>query len=281
MNGGDPAGGQAHQHARFIRIPGSDAPDAPERVMSWSAYDLQVRATAHSAASGQPGFVPDGYLENLNDLGLQPTITADELCTAGLWERTGGGYRILDRETVQACQDLVRQHNDEGQRTLAQEREHQASTWAEKAKPIMVTLPCAACGTPAARIELVAPGQLPAQWDQWPSTAQASVTRDRQPGQWHLLVTGPAGNGYGDFVDTARAGQIAWAFRPPLRFAQVRTAGFYDDAGFCPGCDAPYCYRHWQVTESGYGSCPRGHGKSLDPHWSPLGRRMPSACEAS
>ena len=40
-------------------------------------------------------------------------------------------------------------------------------------------------------------------------------------------------------------------------FDQVATAGFYDDAGFCQDCDAPYCYRH----------CPLGHGKSLDPHW--------------
>jgi hypothetical protein len=146
------------------------------------------------------------------------------------------------------------------------------------AEPIMVTVPCTACGTPCARIELVAPGQLPAQWDQWPGTVQASIVRDRQPGQWHLLVTGPAaGNGYGDLVDAARAGQIARAFQPPLCFAQVHEAGFYDDAGFCPGCDAPYCYRHWHVSETGHGSCPRGHGKNLDPHWSPLatGRRMP------
>ena len=54
---------------------------------------------------------------------------------------------------------------------------------------------------------------------------------------------------------------------PDIRFAQVRTAGFYDDAGFCQDCDAPYCYQHWHVSESGYGHCPRGHGKSLDPHW--------------
>jgi hypothetical protein len=271
MNGGDPAGDQNPQHPRFIRMPASDSPDAQQRVMSWSAYDLQLRATAHSASSGQPGFVPDDYLEHLNDLGLQPTITADELCSVGMWDRTGGGYRILDYEAVQACQDLVRQRKDADQRALAQEREHQARAWAPMAKPVMVSPPCAACGTPSARIELVAPGTLPAQWDQWPSTVQASITRDRQPGQWHLLVTGPAaGNGYGDFIDAARAGQIAVAFQPPLRFAQVHQAGFYDDAGFCPDCDAPYCHRHWHVSETGYGSCPHGHGKNLNPHWSPL-----------
>jgi hypothetical protein len=75
---------------------------------------------------------------------------------------------------------------------------------------------------------------------------------------------------YGDPIDATRAGRIAWAFRPPLCFAQVHTTGFYDDAGFCQDCDAPYCYQHWHGSESESGCCPRGHGKSLDPHWSPL-----------
>ena len=117
---GDPAGDQDPPHPRFIRIPAGGSPDAPERVMSWSAYDLQIRSTAHTASSGRPGFVPDEYLEHLNDLGLQATITADELRSLGLWERTGGGYRLLDRQAVQACQD---------QRALAETREHQARTW--------------------------------------------------------------------------------------------------------------------------------------------------------
>ena len=97
MSGSNPADDEGPQHVRSARMSAGQAPDAQQRVMSWSAYDLRVRATAHAATSSQPGFVPDGYLENLNDLGLQATITADELCTAGLWERTGGGYRILDR----------------------------------------------------------------------------------------------------------------------------------------------------------------------------------------
>lgn len=233
----------------------SESPDAQHRIMSWSAHDLQVRATAHSVSSGQPGLVPDDYLVHLDDLGIQATITASELCTIGLWERAGGGYRILHR-------DLARQRKDEDPRALAAEREHQARAWAQLARPIVATPPCAACGTPAARIELVAPGQLPAQWEQWPSTVQAAIVRERQPGQWHLLIAGPAaGNGYGDPIDTARAGQIAWAFQPPLRFAQVREAGVHDDAGFCPDCDAPYCHQHWHVSETGHGSCPHGHAR--------------------
>ena len=124
------------------------------------------------------------------------------------------------------------------------------------------------CRTPSVRVELVAPGRLPAEWQQWPRTVQDSIQRQRQPGQWHLLFKGIAScNGYGDPIDASRAGRIAQAFRPPMHFGQVHTAGLPDDAGFCQDCDAPYCYHHWQVSGSGYGHCPRGHGKSLDPRW--------------
>jgi hypothetical protein len=118
------------------------------------------------------------------------------------------------------------------------------------AKVRVVAPPCAVCGTPSARVELVAPGQVPIEWEQWPSTAQDSIVRRREPGQWYLLFKGVATyNGYGDPIDASRAGQIAQAFRPPLCFAQVHTAGFYDDAGFCQDCDAP--------TATATGRCPR------------------------
>jgi hypothetical protein len=95
------------------------------------------------------------------------------------------------------------------------------------------------------------PGELPAEWEQWPSTVQGTFLLQREPGQWHLIFKGVATyNGYGDPIDTSRAEQIARAFQPPLTFAQVHTAGFYDDAGFCPDCNAPYCYQHWHVCPS-------------------------------
>jgi hypothetical protein len=34
------------------------------------------------------------------------------------------------------------------------------------------------------------PGQLPAEWEQWPSTVQASIVRRHQSGQWYLLFKG-------------------------------------------------------------------------------------------
>jgi hypothetical protein len=252
--------------APFILMRAEETFDGQERVMSRSAYDLQVRATGHSASCGHPGYVPDDYLEHLDGLGIETTITAAELCAIGTWQRVDGGYRVLDWEAVEYALDGVRQRQGEDPQALAADRDHEARAWAHMATPMVITPPCAACGTPSARVELVAPGQLPAEWEQWPRTVQDRIVRQREPGQWYLLFKGVAGyNGYGDPIDASRAGRIAQAFRSPLCFAQVHTAGFYDDAGFCQDCDAQYCYHHWQVSESGYGYCPRGHGKSLDP----------------
>jgi hypothetical protein len=127
---------------------------------------------------------------------------------------------------------------------------------------------CAVCGSPSARVELVPPGELPAEWDQWTQDRRDAYERRRDRDRWYLLFQGvAAGNGDGDPVDAKMATRIAEAFRQPLNHARVRTAGFYDDAGFCQECDAAYCYRHWHVSPTGFGHCPGGHGKSLDPLW--------------
>lgn len=247
------------EHVSFILMRADNTFDGQDRVMSRAAWDLQCLATAHSALCGHPGFVPDEYLAALS---TETTVTAAELCTAGMWERVGGGYRVLDGEAVEVCVDRVRQIRGEDPQALVWEprRDTQVAT------AMVVTPPCAVCGSPSARIELMAPGELPAEWDQWPGTAQGTFLLNREPGQWRLIFTGAAGNDHGRSIDASTAGQVARAFRLPLTFAQVRTAGFYDDAGFCQDCDAPYCYQHWHVSEDGYGRCPRGHGKSLDPH---------------
>ena len=188
--------------------------------MSRAAYDLQVRATVHSASCGHPGYVPDDYLEHLDGLGIETTITAAELCTIGTWQRVDGGYRVLDWEAVEYALDGVRQRKGEDPKALAAERDHEAKAWARMATPMVVTPPCAACGTPSARVELVAPGKVPAGWEQWPRTVQDRIMRQRKPGQWYLLFKGVAAyNGYGDPIDASRAGQIAQALRPPLCFA--------------------------------------------------------------
>ncbi|MGV9213214.1 hypothetical protein ACTFTM_15265 [Micromonospora sp. RB23] len=131
--------------------------------------------------------------------------------------------------------------------------------------------PCAVCGRPVAHVELVAPASQPVNWQSWPTPKRDAYTtaRERHGGEpWWLLFSGiVAGNGTGRPVDLAEAHRIVGAFTQPYRYAAVRTAGFYDDAGFCGQCDVPYCFHHWKVSGTGYGRCPRGHGKSLDPHW--------------
>jgi hypothetical protein len=259
------------ERPRFIRMAAEDTFDGVERVFTRAAYDLQVHATAHSPRCGHPGYVPDDYLEHLDGLGIETTITAAELCAIGTWERVGGGYRVLDWEAVEVCLDQVRHDTGDDPRALAQERQHEAAIQAHMARPMVITPPCAACGIPAAHIELLAPGQLPAGQNQWPGITHGSFLRRPRPGQWYLLRQDIAtGTSYGGPIDASLAGRIAWALRSPLRFAQVRTAKFDDDLGFCPECEVPYCHQHWHPTDTGYGYCPYGHGKDLDSHWSPL-----------
>ncbi|MFN2524873.1 MAG: hypothetical protein ABR505_01200 [Actinomycetota bacterium] len=64
---------------------------------------------------------------------------------------------------------------------------------------------------------------------------------------------------------------VRWveALQEPLTYESLRTLDVYDDLGFCGDCKVPYCDTHWNVSTTGYGTCPQGHGKSLDPHWSP------------
>ncbi len=137
---------------------------------------------------------------------------AAELCSAGVWERAGGGYRILDRDAVGRCQDLARQLWEKAARVRARIRARErarAQLMPEMAQAMVVTPPCAACGAAAARIELVAPGQLPARWEQWPRTVRDSFLRHRGPGQWYLIFDGAAaGNGYGHPVQAGEAGRI-------------------------------------------------------------------------
>src|SRR5580704_12417334 len=110
-------------HRCYIIMHATETFDGQERVMTRTAYDLQVLATSHSASCGHPGFVPDDYLEHLDGLAIETTITAAELCTAGMWERVDGGYRVLDWEAVEVCHDHVRQIRGEDPQALAWEHD--------------------------------------------------------------------------------------------------------------------------------------------------------------
>jgi hypothetical protein len=56
---------------------------------------------------------------------------------------------------------------------------------------------------------------------------------------------------------------------PPIGLDALNDLDLYDDAGICRECGVAYCPNHWSISVGGYGHCPQGHGKSLDPHWSP------------
>ena len=106
-----------------------------------------------------PGSCLTAYLVGL---GTGTAALAAELCSAGVWERAEDGYRILDRDAVRRCQDLARQLSGEAVRFRARIRardEARTQLMPEMARAMLVTPPCAACGDPATRIELVAPGQ--------------------------------------------------------------------------------------------------------------------------
>ena len=85
-------------HRRFLRLEGAHNADGEEAVVSVAACQLHGFGTIHSVEGGHPGFVSDEYL---NAISAETTITAAELCTAGMWERAEGGYKVLDQEMVQ------------------------------------------------------------------------------------------------------------------------------------------------------------------------------------
>ena len=203
------SGGQADDAEDLPRARSGAAGEssgARERVKSGAAWELHCRATADSAVDDHLGFVPDAYLAGL---GTGTAALAAELCSAGVWERAGGGYRILDRDAVGRCQDLARQLSGQAARVRARIRardQARAQLMPEMAEAMVVTPPCAACGAPATRIELVGPGQLPAQWEHWPATVRDSFLRHRGPGQWYLIRDGVAtSNGYNP--DPGRGGR--------------------------------------------------------------------------
>jgi hypothetical protein len=130
---------------------------------------------------------------------------------------------------------------------------------------------CAICGRPSATIEVVPPHELPAEWASWEEARQQAFAKYRATESHQLLYDGPGGSSgwVGEVIDQERAGQIVAAFSTVPSAEAIRAAGFYDGAGFCAECACFYCPKHWSVSATGFGKCPRGHGKSLDPHWHP------------
>jgi len=77
--------------------------------------------------------------------------------------------------------------------------------------------PCAACGRQSAHVELVAPGDLPAQWAEWDARRRATYEELHDAGRWRFIYDGPAaGSGDGHDIGEAEAAVITAAFTPPV-----------------------------------------------------------------
>jgi hypothetical protein len=90
-------------------------------------------------------------------------------------------------------------------------------------------------------------------------------------GKWRLVFEGSAaGTGSsGDEIADERARAIIAGFSEPYSPQHIRAAGFFDDGGYCLKCCKFYCSKHWHISTTGGGTCPKGHSKILDPHWWP------------
>ncbi len=140
---------------------------------------------------------------------------------------------------------------------------------AHKPYSLLFAPPCQVCGKPAVRVEIVPPGELPQEWDHWKPAHRQSFSKYRDATKYVLIFKGvERGNGLGNPISEQEAREIVGMLSPKLDLEAVHRH-FYDDLGYCAECAAFYCSTHWSSSRGGYGHCPNGHGKSLDPHWSP------------
>lgn len=103
-------GAEDAAHTTFVRLrrSRSDA-SSDELVLSRAAMHLHTFGVLSSIETGNPGFVSDRYL---NAITAETSITALELCLAGLWERTSCGYRVSDVDTLSVAEQIHGQLND-------------------------------------------------------------------------------------------------------------------------------------------------------------------------
>lgn len=95
---GDP---EDRDHTEFIAFDGHEL-EGEQVVLSRAAFMLHGMAVMNSIRDGDPGFVPDEYL---NAIKAETTVTAAELVTAGLWRRDDGGYLVLDQHILKMAID--------------------------------------------------------------------------------------------------------------------------------------------------------------------------------
>ncbi len=131
------------------------------------------------------------------------------------------------------------------------------SVVAEDRWPIFRSIHCSECQELASALEFhPVPGNASAWW--W---------------RYQGIV---AGTGRGETVDAERAAIIRGVLNRYPNPTVLEPLGLQDDAGFCMGVECSpypsypiaYCSTHWNLVESAHGTCPKGHEKTFDPHWS-------------
>lgn len=80
-----------------------------ELILTRAAMHLHTFGVLSSIEAGDPGFVSDRYL---NAISAETSITALELCLAGLWERTSCGYCVSDADTLSVAEQIHCQLHD-------------------------------------------------------------------------------------------------------------------------------------------------------------------------
>jgi hypothetical protein len=86
--------------------------------------------------------------------------------------------------------------------------------------------------------------------------------------EYFLNYSGPGGASGDLQISREDAALIKEVLTEPVNAEKLKSR-FYDRAGLCPKCHSYYCAKCWNISSTGYGTCPKGHGESLDPHWSP------------
>lgn len=101
-------------HTTFVALHRpSSGPDGTDVVLSRAAMHLHTFGVLSSIEAGNPGFVSDRYL---NAIAAETSITAFELCVAGLWTRAVGGYEVSDGDTMTVALQIHIQLHDLAQR---------------------------------------------------------------------------------------------------------------------------------------------------------------------
>jgi hypothetical protein len=241
--------------------------------MSPAAEQLRRLATAVSAVCGHPGFVPDDYLAGLGGdalgyPGADPPALAVELCGAGIWERTGSGYRSLDVEAVQVCMDRVRElrEQDAWLAGLPDARRKPAagaagtSRFGDRiANGRGASFRCGQCGEVAAVMRVTRAGTALQERLPGGEPAAGGLILDYFIGTVRRVVTG-------DVLDAIEA-LIGQGKVDPVTIQAVSWSLWEITAFYCPECRLNYCRLDWDtqfVVNQGchdciMGTCPNGH----------------------